>query len=74
MHPTTESTQQHYLKLSEVCARYGVGKTWVYDSIKNQTFPAPKKLGYMSRWSSSDLLQWEIDNGLREQAPEAEPC
>ncbi len=74
MHPTTETSQQHYLKLSEVCTRYGVGKTWVYDSIKSQTFPAPKKLGYMSRWSSNDLLQWEIDNGLREQEPEAEAC
>lgn len=74
MHPTTETTQQRYLKLSEVCTRYGISKTFIYDSIKKQTFLAPKKLGYMSRWSSNDLLQWEIDNGLKEQEPEADAC
>lgn len=52
-----------YLKLSEIRALYGVGSTWVYDKIKEGTFPEPKKFGYMSRWAARDLLKWEMDNG-----------
>lgn len=69
----TESIGKNFFKLSEVCTRYRVGKSWVYDSIKSKTFPAPKKLGCMSRWSLNDLLQWEIDNGLKKQEPEGKP-
>ncbi len=72
--PTKLRALYGYLKLKEVCDRYGVGKTWVYDNIKNKSFPAPKKLGCMSRWSSDDLLQWEIQNGLRDEEQEAEAC
>ena len=60
-----------YLRLSEVCALYGVGSTWVYDRIKESRFPKPRKFGAMSRWSASDLRQWEIDNGWRDQEAEA---
>ena len=70
MNSTTDSTQIRYLKLTEVCTLYGVGKTWIYDSIKAGDFPAPKKLGCMSRWSSDDLLKWEIDNDLRDKVTE----
>lgn len=59
-----------YISLSKVCTRYDVGTTWVYDKISKGEFPAPKKFGYMSRWSSQDLLQWEIDNGWRDQEQE----
>ena len=65
-------TNTCYLKLSEVCHRYSVGKSWVYDQINDGNFPKSKKFGYMSRWSIDDLLQWEIDNGWRDQEKNTE--
>lgn len=61
-----------YLKLSKVCNRYNTGKSWVYDRIKEGRFPPPKKFGCMARWSLDDLLQWELDNGWRDQEQEQE--
>lgn len=65
-------TNTHYLKLSEVCHRYSTGKSWVYDRINEDRFPPPKKFGCMARWSMGDLLQWELDNGWRDQGQEDE--
>ena len=60
-----------YLRLSEVCSLYGVGSTWVYEKIKEGKFPKPRKFGAVSRWAAVDLLQWEVDNGWRDQEQEA---
>ena len=65
-------TPPQYLKLSDVCHRYSVGKSWIYDRINDYSFPKSKKFGYMSRWSIEDLLRWEIDNGWRDQEQESE--
>lgn len=64
-------THSHYLKIGDVCARYSVGKSWIYDRINDGSFPKSRKFGYMSRWSMDDLLKWEINNGWRDQEQEA---
>ncbi|WP_263322413.1 AlpA family phage regulatory protein [Endozoicomonas sp. Mp262] len=59
-----QAMQQQYLNIKRVCDRYSVGKSWIYQSIKEKIFPAPRKFGSNSRWSIQDLIQWEKDNGL----------
>jgi predicted DNA-binding transcriptional regulator AlpA len=47
---------ERFLKITEVCERYGVGPTWVYGQIKAGKFVEPVRLGNnVSRWPESKL-------------------
>jgi predicted DNA-binding transcriptional regulator AlpA len=47
---------ERFLKIAEVCARYGVGASWVYMQIKAGKFVEPVRLGgNVSRWPESKL-------------------
>ena len=47
---------KRFLKIGEVCERYGVGSTWVYTQIKAGKFPPPDRLGdNVSRWDEMKL-------------------
>lgn len=61
-----------WIPLPTLIAYLNQGKSWVYDKIAANEFPAPKKFGRSSRWSVKDIIQWEIDNGYRD--PEDKPC
>ena len=48
------------LRLPEVLAMIGIGKTALYEHIKNGTFPAPIKIGggRASGWIDTEIIQW----------------
>lgn len=46
-------------RLPEVLARIGMGRSWVYESIKNGKFPRPAKLSARAvGWRSTDVDAW----------------
>jgi prophage regulatory protein len=48
------------LRLPEVLAMVGIGKTALYQRINNGTFPAPIKIGVgrASGWVQAEIIQW----------------
>lgn len=51
--------QDYILRLPEVMARTGLGKSSIYNAIKNGSFPDRKSLGpRMVGWLSSDIDAW----------------
>lgn len=50
------------IKLDEVKARVGLGKSMIYRFIQQGTFPAPYKVSpYASRWSDQEVIAWIND-------------
>lgn len=47
------------LKLDDVLERYRCSRATLYRLISEKKFPAPMKLGSLSRWSESSLEQYE---------------
>jgi predicted DNA-binding transcriptional regulator AlpA len=51
---------ERFLKIGEVCERYGVSEGWVYMHIKAGTFVEPVRLGNnVSRWPESRLDEFD---------------
>lgn len=50
--------QRRLIRMPEVSQMVGLGKTAIYDRIKDHTFPAPIKLGRASTWVESEVQQW----------------
>jgi len=48
------------LRLPELLAMVGIGKTALYQRVKNGTFPAPIKIGggRASGWIQAEIIQW----------------
>lgn len=46
------------LRLSQVRAATGLGRTKTYDLIAKGLHPAPVKIGRSSRWVSSEIAEW----------------
>ena len=46
------------LRLSEVKARTGLGKTKIYEMIASGDFPRPVKIGPQSFWVESEIDAW----------------
>lgn len=52
--------ETHFLRVSEVAARYGISRSTVWRWLKKGKIPKPIKLGEDStRWRLSDLEAWE---------------
>lgn len=50
------------LRIHDVCKVVGLGKTKIYDLVRNGTFPAPVALTKRSRaWRADSIQDW-IDN------------
>lgn len=47
-----------FLKIKEVTAQTGCGKTKIYAMIKNGEFPQQYKIGTASRWRSDEVENW----------------
>lgn len=47
------------LKRDEVLDRYGFSRATLYRLINAKDFPAPMKVGSLSRWPESSLEQYE---------------
>jgi len=54
------------MRLPELQARVGLGKTMIYALIKQNAFPKPVKVGNVSLWSSSVVSEW-IDKQVADQ-------
>ncbi len=53
---------ERFLKLTEVCRRVGLGKSMIYDMIRQGRFPRPYKLSLSaSRWSEREVVAWIDD-------------
>ncbi len=57
--PQISNLLHKLLRLPAVCAMTGVGKTGVYQGIKERTFPAPIKIGGRAvAWIESEVSDW----------------
>jgi prophage regulatory protein len=50
--------QAKIIRLPKVKELVGLGKTAIYDKIKEGDFPKPIKLGRASGWLEGDVQQW----------------
>lgn len=58
---------ERFLKLEEVSRRVGLGKSMIYELIKQGRFPAPYKISpFASRWSEQEIVAWigEVKDGF----------
>ena len=53
------SSEERYLYIKELTARFKVHRNTIINWSRAGTFPKPKKLGYLTRWVLSEVLQWE---------------
>jgi prophage regulatory protein len=54
-------TQDRLIKLPEVIRRVGMGKTTIYQKIRNGTFPRQYKLSaFAARSSEKEVVCWAI--------------
>ncbi|RHW16871.1 AlpA family phage regulatory protein [Sphingomonas gilva] len=58
---------ERLIKLDEVCRRVGLGKSMIYEMIKEGRFPRPYKISpFASRWSEIEIVAWiaEVKDGF----------
>ncbi|MEO6918687.1 MAG: AlpA family transcriptional regulator [Collimonas sp.] len=49
---------QRFIRLPQVQEMVGLGKTVIYEKIKDGTFPQQVKLGRISGWVESEVQEW----------------
>ena len=53
------STADRLLRLSEVAARTGLGRTTIYRKMREGSFPEPLRIGARAvRWPESEIEDW----------------
>ncbi len=53
------STADRLLRLDEVAARTGLGRTTIYRKMREGSFPEPLKIGARAvRWPESEIEEW----------------
>ncbi len=52
------SNDDSFLNLKQVISKVAIQKSKSYDLISNGEFPAPIKIGTMSRWSQFEIVEW----------------
>lgn len=65
--PEGEPAVERLIKLDEVCRRVGLGKSMIYQMIRNERFPRPYKISpFASRWSEREIVGWidEVKDGF----------
>ncbi|MFZ5616244.1 MAG: helix-turn-helix transcriptional regulator [Pseudomonadota bacterium] len=58
------------LSISEVCALIGVSRSMIYKCMRERDcpFPAPLKIGALSRWRLDDIVEWACDLKSRQHS------
>lgn len=57
--PFSNAMPDRFLRLEQVKEIVGLGRTMIYELIKQNAFPAPIKLGInASRWSEQSVFLW----------------
>ncbi len=66
-----EPQRGRLLAISDVCALLGLSRSMVYKCMKEPDcpFPAPLKIGALSRWRLDDIVEWSATLKNRQQAP-----
>ena len=60
--PSGNRAQPRFLRLPEVLEMTGMGKTFIYDRMKQGTFPKQIQLGSRSVvWNEQEVIQWMED-------------
>ena len=60
--PSGSGYQPRFLRLAEVLKMTGMGKTFIYDRIKDESFPKQIHLGHRSIvWNEREVVQWMED-------------
>lgn len=62
-----QQNEQRILRLPQVMEMVGLRKTAVYQRIKENSFPAPIKLGSASGWIQHDIEDWINQQVARRQ-------
>jgi len=60
---------ERFLRLPEVMETVGLRRTAIYDKITRGGFPAPVKIGNLSRWLKSEITAW-MDEKAQDRAEE----
>ena len=54
-----ENQQERFLRLPEVQDRTGFSRSFIYKSVNDKSFPAPRKVGgRASVWLESEINDW----------------
>ena len=57
---TIDFTEPELLRRTEVEARLGVSRSWIYSEMRAGRFPEPVRIGTRAvRWRVADLKEWE---------------
>ncbi len=59
--PAGTATRDRLLRLPQVLAAVGLGRTAVLDRVKSGAFPAPLKVGRATLWPESLVQAWVAD-------------
>ena len=60
--PSGKRVQPPFLRLAEVLEMTGMGKTFIYDRMKDGTFPKQIQLGSRSVvWNEQEVIKWMED-------------
>ncbi|MGE4531933.1 MAG: helix-turn-helix transcriptional regulator [Acidithiobacillus sp.] len=62
-----QQSEQRILRLPQVMELVGLRKTAVYQRIKENSFPAPIKLGSASGWMQHEIEDWINQQAARRQ-------
>lgn len=52
------TTEQIYLTAKDIAAHLGISRSGVYSLMRSSQFPAPIKIGRLSRWKRQEVIQW----------------
>lgn len=47
-----------FLNLKQVIDKVAIHKSKIYELVSTNEFPAPIKIGTMSRWSKFEIVEW----------------
>lgn len=65
----SELAPEARLKIEQVSALVGWGRSKIYLELKNHRFPAPERRGVRcSRWRAGDVLEWLQATGNKPSA------
>ena len=60
--PSGNRSQPRFLRLAEVLEMTGMGKTFIYDRMKEGSFPKQIQLGSRSVvWNEQEVIKWIED-------------
>ena len=60
--PSGNRTQPRFLRISEVLQMTGMGKTFIYDRMRDGTFPKQIQLGSRTVvWNEQEVTKWMED-------------